>query len=198
MTTRTVKLYKEHIPLTRIDWQLLASAVQFYEVYDFQYVELPYIVPTSINNITFDGRGYDVSSLHSLVGSAEQSFLNDAVSPWRDHDVPPGRYVGCTPCFRREDTHTALHQPHFMKVELFQVPGEDRETDAYTMMMMAREFMRANCSRPVLVEQTKEGWDLVVDGLEVGSYGVRQHGDFLWAYGTGLALPRFSQAQRLS
>lgn len=192
MKTRTTRLYKEEIALTQIDWRLLADSVAFYEAAGFEYMELPYFVPTSINNITFDGDGYDVSSLHSLVGSAEQSFLNEALSIWRDSDLAPGKYVGVTPCFRREPEHTGLTQPHFMKVELFDCRPE---ADAWALMLTARQFMRAHCDR-LTVETTSAGWDLMIGQIEVGSYGVRSHRGFRWAYGTGLALPRFSIGSR--
>ena len=39
--------------------------------------------------------------------------------------------------------------------------------------------------------------DIEVDGVEVGSYGIREYkcGDkiYTWVYGTGVALPRFSK-----
>lgn len=46
----------------------------------------------------------------------------------------------------------------------------------------------------VKVIETEVEFDIVDAecGLELGSYGVRQIGDFLWTYGTGIALPRFS------
>lgn len=197
MTTRIARLYREEIALTRIDWRLLAQAIDYYEKRDFEYVELPYFVPSFVSDITFDGNGFNVDSLHSLIGSAEQSFLNDAVSCWRDKDMAPGRYVGCTPCFRKEPEYNALSQPHFMKVELFQCGGE---ADAWALMQIARQFMvlALPFHVSVLIETTSDGWDLVVNGVEVGSYGVRKYADFSWAYGTGLALPRFSKAQTLA
>lgn len=46
--------------------------------------------------------------------------------------------------------------------------------------------------------ETSAGWDVEVDGVEVGSYGHNELRDgdapFVWVYGTGLAEPRLSQA----
>jgi len=42
--------------------------------------------------------------------------------------------------------------------------------------------------------QTLESFDIEIDGVEYGSYGLRYHEDIgVWVYGTGVALPRFQQ-----
>ncbi len=50
----------------------------------------------------------------------------------------------------------------------------------------------------VEIVATDEGWDLEVNGIEVGSYGFRQSGGRRWACATGLALPRFDVARHSS
>lgn len=172
--------------LTRIDYQLLAEAIAFYETAGYEYVELPYFVPNEIANLTFDGNGINITPKETLVGSAEQSFLYA--------NLPSGRYVGCTPCFRHEPVYNELSQPHFMKVELF-----DNRLSASVLetMHVAQKFMKTICPR-VRSEITSAGMDLMVDRIEVGSYGRRcvQTDAFSleWVYGTGLALPRMSIA----
>ena len=43
--------------------------------------------------------------------------------------------------------------------------------------------------------KTDEGYDLEINGIEVGSYGARYHAKIgWWAYGTGLAEPRYTTA----
>ena len=44
---------------------------------------------------------------------------------------------------------------------------------------------------------TDEGYDIVLNGIEVGSYGIRQHENLRWIYGTGIAEPRFSTALKI-
>ena len=35
--------------------------------------------------------------------------------------------------------------------------------------------------------------DILINGIEYGSYGIRTFKDFYYIYGTGVALPRFSK-----
>jgi hypothetical protein len=50
------------------------------------------------------------------------------------------------------------------------------------------------CGVDATLFATQEGSDLMYKGLELGSYGMRMTPDISIAYGTGLALPRFSLA----
>jgi hypothetical protein len=171
--------------LTRIDWKLLAEAVSHYERIGYRYVEVPYGVPEDIIRLTLpeEFACSTVEPFGSLVGSAEQSLLH--------LDLPPGAYVACSPCFRPEPVLNELYQLHFMKVELFQTG--DGWLNPMKMLMDAHDFM----SRYAKVEtvRTDVGKDLTVEGIEVGSYGLREAGGRAWACGTGLALPRFDVAR---
>jgi hypothetical protein len=46
------------------------------------------------------------------------------------------------------------------------------------------------------IVKTEIGHDIELNGIEIGSYGWRQNQDIIWAYGTGLAEPRFSIANQ--
>lgn len=174
-----------------IDWFLLGKAVAHYVAGGYTYIEAPWFVDHAIQKMTFEGDAFTEinykvgeepvqGSPHFLVASGEQSLLA--------LDLPPGRYVTCTPCFRVEDTCDFLTRPYFMKVELF----DNRDEPSASMMLShAREFMRQYVDYRDLIEvETSEGTDLTIAGIEVGSYGFRGN----WAYGTGLALPRFGAA----
>ena len=43
-------------------------------------------------------------------------------------------------------------------------------------------------------ERSDESYDIESNGIELGSYGIRQHENITWVYGTGLAEPRLSIA----
>jgi len=178
-------------PLSRIDWQLLADAVHYYEYEGFEYVEVPYFVPDQIARMTFDGNGLLIAGTrNTLVGSAEQSFL-DVISE-------TGRYVAVTPCFRREPHYNELSQPHFMKVELF---DNRPEASVDEMLRLCATFMARRCPEIEIV-QTDIGFDIILNGIEVGSYGERtvvsDRLNLRWVYGTGLALPRFTLGRKRS
>jgi hypothetical protein len=86
-----------------------------------------------------------------------------------------------------------------MKLELIDinpesstVPGE--ELWSYDQVMQDAKYVLSHLTRKLIkIEKTKEGSDLTIDGIEIGSYGVRNHKNIIWVYGTGLAEPRFSK-----
>lgn len=182
-----------------IDWSRIGRAVEFYRSRGFTYVEVPWVVPREITEVTLpkggipfclkpEGGQWD----SDLVGSAEQSFL------WMSSlRILPfgGKFVGVSPCFR-SDSRTRLHQQTFHKVELYAptLSLGDPETRTLSFLEEARSFFESE-GLSVESEKTALGTDLLSrSGIEVGSYGSRTWGGISWTYGTGLAEPRFSQA----
>lgn len=163
-----------------IDWQLLSRAISFYEGLGYTYVEVPWAVSRDIAQKTFPGDPVHCD-FGALVGSAEQGFLTLP-------DRPGAKLVSCSPCFRNEPVLNHLYQRWFMKVELYR---EGSHLDAVVAAAFA--FHDEIARDPILID-TPEGRDIMVNGIEVGSYGVRTVGDRTWTYGTGLALPRFTVA----
>jgi hypothetical protein len=190
------------LPSAMTDWSLLGRAMEFYKAKGFLPVEVPWAVTSRSVDITCPNPKFTarVDGLGSLVGSAEQSFLH----LMSDHYLPPidnkrPGYVACTPCFRLGDVEDGWHFPYFMKIELF-VPG-NAILDMIHFLNFAGECFRELGATPDMLttEQTDQGVDILINGHEVGSYGLRAHecedGRLIqWVYGTGLALPRFSQA----
>lgn len=80
-----------------------------------------------------------------------------------------------------------------MKVELIDV-GRD-STDELTHL--CRHWFEQLSGYSVDIVATEIGLDLELGGIELGSYGYREHNDLKWTYATGLAEPRFSQAVAL-
>lgn len=176
-----------------INWGRIAEAVEYYCKLGFIYTDTPWYVRPEVAAITCpDVKCFDTIPLGGvLVASGEQGFLQMQI----DGELTGVNYVTVTPCFRTNDIGKSdLHYPHFMKVELF--VRCDSETQALfaaqELMHRARTFMTLCQTQEV---ETDIGWDLEVNGIEVGSYGARYHNDTgWWAYGTGLAEPRFSEA----
>ena len=80
-----------------------------------------------------------------------------------------------------------------MKAELF-VTGESDSLDrvcgdAMEVMSLFSDESKIECVK------TDEGYDLMMGGVEIGSYGERATQSNAWIYGTGIALPRFSVAK---
>jgi len=186
----------------KIDYALLAEALHRYEERGYQYVEVPWAVeerfiratlPDQYPTLTLFECTPGAACLHrskpsGMVGSAEQGFL--ALG------LPPGRYVGISPCFRPEPVNNLFYQDMFMKIELHDTSDE---ASVARVIEDARWVMDWFLDHDVVdVVSTEEGFDLELGGIEVGSYGERTFEEYRWVYGTGIALPRFSVARALS
>jgi hypothetical protein len=185
-----------------IDWARLARAHEFYERRGYLYVEVPWAVQRKIINITLPPGNVPILAGNDavLVGSAEQGFLDLVDSKHLSRTIRPGRLLfSISPCFRGEPILTKGHtQLTFMKVELFCLEDDSVSDSKYErvserLLLDAQEFMTTE-GVVVTRESTQDGVDLYCSGLEVGSYGSREWNGYRWAYGTGLAEPRFSTA----
>ena len=155
----------------------------------YTYVETPWVVPREVSEITYQGDALSCQ-LGDLVGSAEQGFL---ALP----EIKDAKLVSCGPCFRNEPVIDAAHQSWFMKIELYQSGDHFDEIIFDANSVMREAFIRLMTpynARGLTQVATPEGADLMLNGIEVGSYGVRTVGNRTWTYGTGLALPRFMVA----
>lgn len=130
-----------------------------------------------------------------LVGSAEQAFIDRMLQG----TMKPGKWQTITPCFRREPQYDALHLPYFVKLELIHYMPEQVEYALSDMLAVVHSALqrRLNChplahELRLTRERTDIGWDLMLRGQEVGSYGIRAFENHQWVYGTGVAEPRFS------
>lgn len=177
-----------------IDWARLGRAVNFYKGCGFQQIETPWRITQAIYDATapqtatpfrcrLTGDRPDI-----LVGSAEQGLLEIMGSLRR------GNYLSVSPCFRDNEVDET-HFSDFMKIELCVV---NPSTDAHEWLgVLATDFAKSEGAKIKRVV-TDSGFDLYCNDIEIGSYGIRSafidNQTFTWAYGTGLAEPRFSQA----
>jgi hypothetical protein len=183
-----------------INWSLLGEAMSFYQGLGYAAVDAPWWVPRSVVEATCS----DVSRIVSvdipgkpreaLVGSAEQSFMHlDGIG-----SLPSGRFVACTPCFRNEPMWDKFHLKRFVKVELYcnEVSGVGYAPLLEVVADATAFFRRHVDARFLNRVTTRDGLDLELNGIEIGSYGIRRLDDRAWVYGTGLAEPRFSMANK--
>lgn len=177
--------------IPKINWNNLTKALEYYTSRGYEYIEVPWIVPSDITKITFD-RPEDYSfktAYGDLVGSAEQSFL------FLNHinKLPKGQFCALTPCFRSEPNITNLSRLYFMKLELIHTCDISEETLLMATLTCQCFFESLLNDNPDIV-LTMDGYDIIYNGIELGSYGIRRYNDFEWIYATGIAEPRFSQA----
>lgn len=177
-----------------IRWDRVAQAIDYYQKCGYTYVEAPWIVSRAAVDVTLP-QGHDPHETMdgTLVGSAEQSFIHMA----QTGVLQTGRYVAATPCFR-DDPVDELHQRAFFKVELIELARWAIPWPNIRLTTMIADALGFFHSLPggkgAHIITTKNGFDIELGGIELGSYGIRDHAQWVWIYGTGYADPRFTIA----
>ena len=178
-----------------INYYLLYKSIEYYVECSFQRIEAPWTVTPAISNITKptwveEPEKFILKSGKELVASGEQSFLY----LYNKGFLPEGRFQTVTPCFRN-DSFDETHTKYFMKNELIDTINvnaiglESIISDAYNFF--ARYVTDKN---KLLVRKIDdENFDIEYNGVEIGSYGIRECSFLRWVFGTGLAEPRFSR-----
>ncbi len=180
--------------LPRIDYDYIAAAISFYEKEGYSYIELPWLASKESMNVTspINRKLFETFS-GCLLASGEQAFIEG-----RNY-LPKGKFMCATPCFRDEPLLDKYHHPSFFKVELIETHSNLAD-DMEDMIVDALCFFSKYIGKSDKLEVigTEEGKDISLNGVELGSYGLRTYNGFDWVYGTGLAEPRFSQILRNS
>ena len=179
----------------------------YYPLNGYQYINTPWIVDESISDITKpkDKKNFYVNK-KALVASGEQSFLQLII----DSKIEPGKYCTVTPCFRDEEREDETHKQYFMKTELiyweklvhstvaqykYSMEQSNRMSDIKNKMVnLCIKFFEHYLGVKQLFALSDGSVDIIseIGEYELGSYGVRTHGDIIWVYGTGCAEPRLS------
>lgn len=183
-----------------IDYARIGEAVKYYTARNYKLIEVPWLVSKEAASLAIpEGRTLYESSAGFLPASGEQCFLDMRLKG----NLPDGKYVCVTPCFRDEPVLDVLHRQTFMKVELIQMHTTvPYDVDEHLIFMVedAQRFMACQGLRTMAIHQPPAifgecySYDIEHKGIELGSYGVRSYEGHTWVYGTGLAEPRFSQA----
>lgn len=166
---------------------------------------------------------------HYLIGSAEQSLINRLINehygkcglPFLEHIeifLQKDKLYQCfTPCFRNEYNKSYYHFNMFYKIELFSFHESKNKAKKF-LKERIQNAMDYNYTRflPKCFEivKTNQGKDIFLNGIEIGSYGIRkinlsnyiEHRGLgkvedkivYVVYGTGLAEPRFTMASKAS
>lgn len=181
-----------------VDYRKVADAQAYYAERGYAEIAVPWIIPHAPYAVT---RPSDRREFYTLGGymnaSGEQSFLALMLAGEK-----LGRRACVTSCFRDEPALDELHHRYFVKLELIDDADASPESLAH-MVATCREFfdrfLPEEAKSKVIVTDETAGTLDIVDGLlgiELGSYGIRRHGNLAWVYGTGLALPRLDTVLR--
>lgn len=176
-----------------IDYGLLDNASKYYTTVGFSRIESPWMVTESIDRITkpHGVKSNTVTTKNkTLVASGEQSFLYLYVKNY----LPLGKFQTITPCFR-DDPYDFTHRKEFMKLELI----DTIDVNSHSLDNMIDKSFKffenyyGDFSHLLSVVKTNDGFDIEIDGIEVGSYGIRECDFLKYIYGTGVAEPRASR-----
>lgn len=182
-----------------IDYKLLYKAVKYFGKKGFTQIEVPWRVSSEAICATFDSNLSFKSGDKFLIGSAEQGLI-ELVLQERIND---SQIMSVSPCFRNEK-EDYYHQQEFMKLELmylsnFEITKEDVTFKAFrqTVLDFLTKELRINSSDIVIKETVDDvsiySEDILINGIEYGSYGIRIVNEKHYIYGTGIALPRASK-----
>jgi hypothetical protein len=191
---------------TPIQYKLLDTARAHYDRRGFVPIEVPWIVDEKVSMITTPDKAYAYATKNKqhFVGSAEQGFLQMALAGQISPEI---RFQAITPCFRR-DVPDVSHSRWFMKLELFEFfvhPIIDRvqvdldlgymRDSAWALFKILTDVKKHHLMiMPTNNDIEHPTMDINLNGMEIGSYGIRSHKTVTWVYGTGLALPRLHHA----
>tara|TARA_R110000782_G_scaffold54693_2_gene115750 strand:+ start:11044 stop:11589 length:546 start_codon:yes stop_codon:yes gene_type:complete len=173
-----------------IDYKLLNDSIVFYEDKGFKRIETPWLVTEAVDSIT---RPKDIEPFiveakkKNLIASGEQAFLYLYLKEY----LPLGKFQTITPCFRN-DSFDFTHTKYFMKNELIQT-DEVSKIRLEEMVENSLSFLQSKFNTKLSVETTPEGFDIMLDSYELGSYGIRECNFLKWIYGTACAEPRTSK-----
>lgn len=181
-----------------IDWGILHRACTHYSTLGYEQKETPWIIPENYGRTTkphidrsfVQNKDMFKNQPHELVGSAEQGFIyllfNNLLSQ--------GKYFSVSPCFR-VDNYDSTHLPWFMKVELLIYSPGNEEIYLKSILQDSLSFFRLNTKNICEIISLNDGtYDINLNGIEIGSYGIRNIENIQYVYGTGVALPRFNLA----
>lgn len=180
-----------------IDYKLLAKAIKYFHKQGFTQIEVPWRVSAEAIDATFDSNLSFKADDKFLIGSAEQGFLELILQ----NKLKNNMLMSVSPCFR-SDKEDELHQQEFMKLELIYLSGfniSNKDIEYNTFVNFVIDFitkkLKVQRERIQIVhtfENSIYSEDILIDGIEYGSYGIRKFKDYNYIYGTGIALPRAS------
>jgi len=173
-----------------IDYQILSDSIDYYETKGFKRIESPWTVTKEISKITAPPNStfFTIEEKKKvLVASGEQSLLY----LYNKGFLPKGKFQTTTPCFR-DELFDSLHTKYFIKNELMITDSVNQTTLASTVDD-ALSFFKKWLPDVEVKDTGNFSFDIVYQGIELGSYGMRKCSFICWIYGTGVAEPRFSK-----
>lgn len=182
-----------------IDYSILYKALKYFSKKGFKQVEVPWRVSKEAIEGTFKSSESFKSDDKFLIGSAEQGFLE----LYLQNKLKDSQLMSVSPCFRNE-IPDYYHQQEFIKLELiyfsnYQISYSDIQYQAFKRFIISFIIKKLKIKTSnIVILRTNESnsiysEDILINGIEYGSYGIRQFQGIYYIYGTGIALPRASK-----
>lgn len=182
-----------------IDYSLLSKAIKYFSKKGFKQIETPWRVSKQAIEGTFDSDESFKTDDKFLVGSAEQGFLELQLQD----KLKGTQFMSVSPCFRN-DIEDYYHQQEFMKLELIYFCNYEIIKEEIQYQIIKRFVLNFIIKKlkiktsDIAILETKDNnsiysEDILINGIEYGSYGARQFQGKYYIYGTGIALPRASK-----
>lgn len=182
-----------------IDYSLLSKAIKYFSKKGFKQIETPWRVSKQAIEGTFDSDESFKTDDKFLVGSAEQGFLELQLQD----KLKGTQFMSVSPCFRN-DIEDYYHQQEFMKLELIYFSNYEIIKEEIQYQIIKRFVLNFIIKKlkiktsDIAILETKDNnsiysEDILINGIEYGSYGIRQFQGKYYIYGTGIALPRASK-----
>lgn len=173
-----------------INATLIYSAMSFFKDRGYRFITVPMLVDEDVVRLTMPkDRTPKFHNGKCYVGSAEQSIYQ-MIKEGKDL---PSKVLMITPCQRDEEVLDDLHQEIFLKIEL---ACTDNTLSYRCIANDVIDFCDTLTDKAVMVDFSDfdDSIDIEVNGIEIGSYGRKEYMGRIINFGTGLALPRFTQA----
>jgi len=177
-----------------IDYKLINDLILYYEDIGFKRIETPWLVTEAVDSIT---RPKEIEPFivqakkKNLIASGEQGFLYLYLKEY----LPKGTFQTVTPCFRN-DSFDFTHSKYFIKNELIKTDKVDKYS-LEQMVTNAKYFFDSLFNTETNILETNDGFDIMLENIELGSYGIRNCEFLDWIYGTACAEPRTSKLIKL-
>lgn len=171
----------------------LFEVIEYYSNIGYKHISVPTMVEADVMNSTLppsailDKKPEGTKQLFH-VASAEQSFIQMLKNGWKPKDI---YYQAVSACHRPFDKNKGeLYQEWFIKLELFFYNTSYLDLLSDALDLYSKDlFGDEDNSSKINVVHTNIGHDLIVENIEIGSYGARHINVggkyFEFSYGTG-------------
>ena len=170
-----------------IDIKLLHEALNYFSSLGYEHLSAPLLVDLDVVSHTLPNGNRAKQHIDDLyyVGSAEQSILQLI----KDGYDLKSKYMLITPCQRDESILDEIHLEIFLKVELISFDlNTNIIKDVFNFLSNIVKV------KPKIITVSATQQDILINSIEVGSYGLNKYKNIEYNYGTGIALPRITQA----